>query len=193
MLVKICGLTDPASVDAAAAADMVGFVFAPSPRQVSPAEARTLAARLPARVKRVAVFSRASAEEIAAVCAVFPADIVQCAPGTALPPGVALLPVMHEQDDEDQIAAPLVLLEAARSGGGAGEVGDWDRAAAVARKRAVVLAGGLRPDNVAEAIKTVRPAGVDVSSGVEARRGVKDPARIHAFIMAARAAGETVR
>jgi phosphoribosylanthranilate isomerase len=192
MLVKICGLTTPEAVDAASEADLVGFVFAPSPRQVTAEQARDLAARLPERVRRVAVFQDATAEEIAAVCAIFPADLVQVEPGPTLPPGVGLLPVFHDHSDViaevERCSDALILLEAAGSGGGSGQTGDWSRAAALAGRRAVVLAGGLRPENIAEAIASVRPAGVDVSSGVERSRGVKDPARIRAFIGAARAA-----
>jgi phosphoribosylanthranilate isomerase len=188
MLIKICGLTTPEAVDAAAGADMVGFVFAPSPRRVSPTRARDLAARLPPTVQRVAVFQNASTEEIAAVCAIFPADFVQVEPGPTLPEGVKLLPVLHGAEVDRSPAAPLVVLEAAAQGGGTGETGDWTHAAQLARQRPIILAGGLCPDNVAAAIRAVRPAGVDVSSGVEKQRGHKDPQRIRAFIEAARAA-----
>lgn len=192
MRVKICGLTTPEAVDAAAEADMVGFVFAPSPRQVTAAQARDLAARLPASVLRVAVFKEATAAEIAQVCQIFPADLVQVEPGPALPAGPGLLPVFHDHPgvaaEIGRCTEALILLEAAPSGGGTGQTGDWFRAAALSRQRAVMLAGGLNPENIADAVAQVRPAAVDVSSGVERRRGVKDPARIRAFIAAARAA-----
>ena len=81
----------------------------------------------------------------------------------------------------------MVLFEAARSG--QGERADWERAAALAARTHLILAGGLTPENVGEAIRRVRPFGVDVSSGVESAPGVKDPARIAAFVAAARAAG----
>lgn len=191
MLVKICGLTTPEAVDAAASADMVGFVFAPSPRRVSPARARALAARLPASVQRVAVFQEASTEEIAQVCAVFQADLVQVEPGPKLPEGIGLLPVLRGTDSDSSPGSSLAILEAAAQGGGTGQIGDWVLAAQIARKRAILLAGGLRPDNVAAAIRAVQPAGVDVSSGVERQRGQKDPHRIRAFIAAARAAARS--
>ena len=111
--------------------------------------------------------------------------------GTAA--AVRPLPVFRDTPDLDEeavVAAGLVLFEAAESGRGTRP--DWQRAARLARRCRLVLAGGLDPDNVAEAIRTVRPFGVDVSSGVERARGVKDPARIAAFVAAARAAAHDI-
>ncbi len=100
---------------------------------------------------------------------------------------VARMPVYRDTPALDVAAVAReaqVLFEAARSG--AGERADWDRAAALARSTRLMLAGGLDPENVRTAIETVQPWGVDVSSGVERERGVKDPGRIAAFLRAAR-------
>lgn len=194
LFVKICGLSRPADVAAAVAAgaDAVGFVFAPSPRQVSPAEAAALCAGLPPHLRRVAVMLGPAAAEWAAVRAGFGPDWLQTEVGDFA--GLALgatarLPVYRDTAALDEAAAAredLLLFEAAASG--QGHRADWDRAARLASSTRLILAGGLNPDNVAEAVRRVRPFGVDVSSGVESRRGVKDPARIAAFVAAARAA-----
>ena len=199
---KICGLSTVESVLAVAeaGADAAGFVFAPSPRRVSPAHAATLAAELPPGVARVAVFRYPSGREIADVLSVFPADIVQCEPSdearrAASAAGARLLPVLHDGPHLDrQLAAvhpesagPAAILEAAGRGG-RGVRPSWQRAAELAREFPLVLAGGLTPGNVADAIASVRPFGVDVSSGVEESRGRKDPVRIAAFVEAARSA-----
>jgi len=195
--VKICGVRDAGGVEAAgrAGADAVGFVFAASPRRVGPEEARRLAADLPAAIERVAVFRLASPDAIRRVLETFDADRVQVeVDPTLLRSELAprLLPVLHDDGTLDAQAAALppgwpVLLEAAGRGGRAVRP-DLARAAALARRRPLILAGGLDPDNVGEAIRRVRPAGVDVSSGVESARGVKSSGRIAAFVAAARAA-----
>jgi anthranilate phosphoribosyltransferase len=206
--VKICGLNSAAAVLAVTecGADAAGFVFADSPRRVSPGRAHELAALLPPNVERVAVFHNASADRIGEVLSEFEADIVQCEPveeaiEAVVERGTAFLPVLHDRPDLDRQAdvaaalqggaAPAAVLEAAGKGG-SGARPDWNRAAALARRIPLVLAGGLGPDNVADAILAVRPYGVDVSSGVEARRGVKDPVRIAAFVEAARTAAAAV-
>lgn len=192
--VKICGLRTPEAVAAAVAAgaDALGFVFADSPRRVTPAEARALCAGVPGHVLRVAVMRHPSPAEWQAVAETFAPDWLQTdagdLPALVLPPGVRSLPVFRDRPDFDPAAAAgadLVLFEAAESGQGA--AADRGRAAALARRTRVILAGGLNPDNVAEAIRAVRPHGVDVSSGVESARGIKDLGRIAAFIAAVRA------
>ena len=106
--------------------------------------------------------------------------------GLSLPAGTSVLSVLRG-DGRPEPLPERVLFEGAVSG--AGELSDWEQAAALARQTEVVLAGGLNPDNVGAAITRVQPFGVDVSSGVESQRGVKDIQKIEAFVRAARAAG----
>lgn len=196
VVVKICGLTSAAAVAAVAAAgaDRCGFVFTESLRQVSPARARALAAELPARIARVAVLKRADQRLVDRIFDVFDADWLQAdaasLAGLDLPAGVRLMPVLRDGEVDDR-AAPSslpdpLLYEAPVSG--AGRRADWGAAARLARTRWLMLAGGLTGANVTEAIRRVNPAGVDVSSGVERERGVKDPALVHAFVRAVRRA-----
>ena len=213
--VKVCGLRTPADVAAACAAgaDAIGFVFAPSVRRVSPAEAANAAAAAPAKVQRVAVFLHPTQAELDEVLAGFKPDVVQtdAADFAALqvPAGVAVLPVLRAGGNSAPVeatdpagarslpptgvAATLeselptrCLMEGPRSG--TGQVADWTAAAACAARTQVVLAGGLHAGNVGAAVQAVRPWGVDVSSGVESAPGVKDAARIHEFVFAARQA-----
>ncbi|ANM30586.1 hypothetical protein ABI59_14890 [Acidobacteria bacterium Mor1] len=198
--IKICGITSESARDAAveAGADAIGFVFAEgSPRDIAPDRAAELARELPPFVTSVAVFRRPSRDEVAQVLECFPADIVQLdaesmADCSGL--GARLLPVFHDspQFDESLTGYEInqqinhLLFESALSGQGA--QADWERAGRLAQRFPhLVLAGGLDPDNVAQAIRRVRPCAVDVSSGVESSRGVKDNARIQAFVAAVRA------
>lgn len=194
MRIKICGVRDlgTASACACAGVDAVGFVFAASPRRIAPSEARRIAADLPVEIERVAVFRLAPLDEVRRVLEAFPADRVQVEPERALLTalGPRLLPVLHDDGSLEARSADLdpdrpVVLEAAGRGG-RGVRPDWAHAAVLARRRPVMLAGGLDPDNVAAAIHAVRPWGVDVSSGVEKARGLKSAARIEAFVAAAR-------
>jgi len=191
--IKICGLRTPEAIAAAAeaGADAVGFVFhAASPRNVSIEQARALQRAVPTGVERVAVFlhpSQALVDEVLA--AVEPhwlqtdaSDLV----GLRLPSGQRVLPVLRTGAGSPAALPTRCLLESGRSG--AGERADWSEAARLARLTEVVLAGGLDPRNVGDALHAVRPFGVDVSSGVERERGVKDEDRIREFIRAARAA-----
>jgi phosphoribosylanthranilate isomerase len=198
--VKICGITTDEAVDAAAASgvDAVGFVFAASPRRIGAHMARRLAARLPSSVARVAVFHRPTLADLLAVIETFEPDLVQLEPDTALlrasPRPLALLPVVHDGahvvDEARRMRETYggpVLLEPAGPGG-RGVAPDWERARRIAAEGPLVLAGGLGVENVGDAIRRVRPHGVDVSSGVESRPGVKDPGRIAAFVAAVRRA-----
>lgn len=203
LLVKICGLTRPADVDMAiaAGADCLGFVLAPeSPRCVSLAQLRALTAAVPAGIRRIGVVVNADRDVLAAAVEAGGLDAVQfhgdetaqalrAFTATTAWQAVAL----RTPGDVDAAAgspAAIVVADAAAPGqrGGTGTLCDWGLAAALARRRAVVLAGGLRPENVADAIAAVRPYGVDVSSGIESSPGCKDPTRLRDFIAIARAA-----
>jgi len=192
--VKVCGITSEAIALAAAeaGADALGFVFADSPRRIEPARAAEIAAVVPPFVSRVAVFRRIDASALAAALDVFAADWVQGeGPSGCLPRQLErrFLPVLR---DTAGCALPhSFVLEGSASGVGARA--DWAAAAAAARSARVVLAGGLHPDNVEEAIRQVRPWAVDVSSGVERTLGKKDPGLIRAFVAAVRRAEVRLR
>lgn len=191
--IKVCGLRTTAAIETAATAgaDAVGFVFhAASPRHLEPAEARALQTAVPHGVERVAVFLHpAQALVDAAIEAITP-DWVQTDAGDLenlrLPPGQRVLPVLRSGRALPASLPARCLYESGRSG--TGERADWVAAAGLARRTQLVLAGGLDPSNVAGAVRAVRPFGVDVSSGVERERGVKDVALIREFIRAAREA-----
>ncbi len=190
--VKICGIAAAESLDAVveAGADAVGFVFAESPRSVSAETALALAARLPAWVTPVAVTRHPDAQFVTDVLPRlrFPCwqtdaeDLV----GVTLPRGCRPLPVFREGSVGPDDLAGQFVYEGPASG--AGQAVNWDLAATLARRGRMILAGGLDADNVAEAIRRVRPWAVDVSSGVESAPGRKDPARIAAFVRAVLAA-----
>ncbi len=191
MFIKICGLNTPEAVGAAveAGANAVGFVFAPSPRHVSPRVARTLCRELEDAVIRVAVMRHPTVEAWNEVRDVFGPDWLQtdaedfdalelmdCKP----------LPVYRTAERGTDTWPPRILFEGASSG--SGERADWQGAAPVATETQLILAGGLDEDNVSMAIEAVKPWGLDVSSGVERSRGAKDPEKIRGFIARARAA-----
>ncbi len=190
---KICGLTSNEAIEAviAAGADRAGFVFAPSPRQVSAARAAELAATLPAHIERVAVFKQAEQAAVDAVLEEFAADWVQADARSLsrlqLPARVKPLPVVRDGEAASFAELPPAMLYEAPVSG-QGMRADWDAAARLASEHWLMLAGGLNPDNVAQAVQQVRPAGVDVSSGVEREPGIKAPQRIAAFVAAAREA-----
>lgn len=189
---KICGLSTPRALAAAveAGADAVGFVFAESPRRVTPKRARQLCEDLSPVIIRVAVMRHPAASEWQAVAEGFEPDWLQTDAGDFAGLNVAerfgRLPVYRDAQALAPATDDPVLFEAAVSG--QGTLADWQSAAELARVHKLVLAGGLTPDNVGEAIATVRPWGVDVSSGVESKRGVKDIGRIGAFLQAVREA-----
>ena len=192
IFVKICGITTPAAIDAAAVAgvDAVGFVFAPSPRQVSARDARALAAGLPRQVQRIAVFRHPDAKQVAEVLELLEPDAVQTDAGDfatlELPSGCLALPVYRSGTaPAGGELPPRLLFEGPLSG--SGQTADWHEARALARRTQLVLAGGLAPSNVGDAIRAVQPWGVDVSSGVEHARGQKDADKIAQFVARARA------
>jgi phosphoribosylanthranilate isomerase len=191
--IKICGMRAREAIEAAAesGADAIGFVFhEPSPRHLSADEARALRRAVPEALERVAVFLHPSQALVdGAIAALEPhwiqADLADLA-SLRLPQGQRVLPVLRSGGIAPGPLPSRCLFEGGRSG--AGEVADWDEARRIASATEVVLAGGLDARNVGEAVRAVRPFGVDVSSGVESSRGVKDVARIREFIRAARAA-----
>ncbi len=207
-VVKICGLRTPehALASAAAGAELLGFIFAPSRRQVEAQQVITIRAALAEagyRPELVGVFVNSPAavmREIADHCGL---DILQLSGDE--PPGIlAALPGrrvikalrLAGHPDEEQWLRPGPHHDHVRlhidahvpgSYGGAGVIANWERAADLARRLPIILAGGLTSDNVAAALAQVGPWGVDVSSGVETD-GIKDNGKIRAFIAAVRAA-----
>jgi phosphoribosylanthranilate isomerase len=192
MFVKICGMNSPEAVAAAvrAGADAIGFVFAPSPREVTPERAKELCAGLPGHVVRVAVMRHPEPARWRAALTVFAPDWLQTdaedLAAITLPSGCTVLPVYRDDNaPADSDLPDRLLFEGTQSG--TGRLADWDEARGLARVTEVILAGGLDADNVAGAVGFVRPWGVDVSSGVERERGVKDPAKIEEFVARVRA------
>jgi phosphoribosylanthranilate isomerase len=202
--VTFSGLATRDAVEAAVAAgaDAVGFVFAPSKRQVTAALAAQLAQGVPRRIPRVAVMLHPTQSQLDEVWSEFRPDVLQTDVGDLqtlrVPMGLAVMPVIRNVRLKPDPQAsgvgsalaehPRILFEGPVSG--VGSTSDWSAAAQLARTTQLVLAGGLNATNIADAIATVRPFGVDVSSGVEASPGIKDPARIHEFVQRARAAAD---
>lgn len=191
LLIKICGLKEKQHLHAAvdAGADAVGFVFANSMRRVSPEYATTICGDVPSRIKRVAVMQHPSNTEWQDVLTKFSPDVLQTDADdfTALqvPETVERWPVYREGQSLPNTNGRY-LYEGPVSG--SGETVDWSQAAALARHSQMILAGGLGASNIAAAIVTVRPYGIDVSSAVESAPGQKDSTLINEFIKAARAA-----
>ena len=203
--VKICGITTDEGMDAAVAAgaDWVGFnFFAASPRHVTPARAAELAAR-PGVPAKVGLFVQPTDAEIAATLAVLPLDILQVyddAPRAAAIRARFARPVWRaigvttaadlprEAEGVDGWVIEAKAPPGATRPGGNALTFDWSILAGWHTKLPWLLAGGLTPDNVAEAIRITATPAVDVASGVERGKGVKDPDLAHAFVRAARAA-----
>jgi phosphoribosylanthranilate isomerase len=212
--VKICANTslEDARLAVDAGADALGFIFATSPRRVTPEQVAAITPHLPGTVEKIGVFVDASLDEIVATVRACGLTGVQLhsAPGAEFPSllraefgrELRILHVVHFGPDAAQqarayaadanIDGVLVDSRTATAVGGTGIAFDWAEArrtvfgaAATAR---LIAAGGLHPGNVAEAIATLHPWGVDVASGVEAAPGRKDPGKVHAFIANARAA-----
>ncbi|MGD2166913.1 MAG: phosphoribosylanthranilate isomerase [Gammaproteobacteria bacterium] len=198
VFVKICGLSDAASVEAAvhAGADAIGFVFTESPRRVTPARAAELTRDVPGVISRFAVTRHPRAAELDEIFATFAPDYLQTDvedfAAITLPANCSPMPVYreHGHGHEEPPAGTRILFEGRDSG--TGRTADWHEARRLARRCELILAGGLNADNVAAAIEQVHPWGVDVSSGVERERGIKDPVRIREFIARARAQENTV-
>jgi phosphoribosylanthranilate isomerase len=200
LLVKICGVTSEADalLVVSLGASAVGFIFAPSPRQVSVQLAGDIAKRLPEHVLTVGVFRDEA-----------PQRVVEAVRVAGL--GAAQLHG-HETAEETQWVRSRVpiVIKAFRAGErsigrfeefgadyllvdgenpGAGKVFDWRLAEGVADHHRLIVSGGLRPDNVGDAVAHLRPAGVDVASGVEVSPGRKDPLKVRDFVQRARQAG----
>ncbi|GAA3881231.1 N-(5'-phosphoribosyl)anthranilate isomerase [Leifsonia kafniensis] len=203
MFVKICGLSEPVTVEAAldAGADAVGFVFAPgSPRTIDPSVARELIRGVPETVLTVGVFRKQPIDEVLRMATEAGVNTVQLHGGETLADfervreagfgtirALSIDEYLREVErDPVGIRAHRLLIDAPMPG--AGEVFDTTELQAHPPQDGWLLAGGLNPNNVAEVIRAARPGGVDVSSGVEAVRGQKDAALIRAFVAAARAA-----
>jgi phosphoribosylanthranilate isomerase len=197
LFVKICGVTNAgdARVAVEAGADAIGMIFVPeTPRFVEPAAATVIAAAVPDGVKRVGVFVDASVEEINERARQVPLDLVQLhseiAAESARRIAVPFIKVVRVRGAIDvgrlrSYNAAAYLLDTYVEGahGGTGKTFDWDLARPVVEAGLpVLLSGGLTPENVSEAVRRVRPYGVDVSSGVEARPGMKDHEKVRAFI-----------
>jgi phosphoribosylanthranilate isomerase len=212
--IKICANTslEDAMIAADAGADAVGFVFAPSPRRVTAEQVAAIVPQLPAKIEKIGVFVDATVDEIAATVEVAGLTGVQLhwevpADATAklrarFGPGLRILDVVHFDEAtaesraalafDSNIDAILVDSRTTSAVGGTGKSYDWGEARrslfSNAEKMKLIAAGGLTPHNVAEAIATLRPWGVDVVSGIEAVPGRKDAAKVRAFIENARAA-----
>lgn len=212
MWVKICGNTnlEDALYAAKAGADALGFIFAESPRRVTASQVGAITANLPEGVEKIGVFADAPFEDI--VHAVREGGLtgvqLHTSPDAKLPvrlrtyfgPALKILRVVHYTQElkknlsalqDTPVDGVLIDSRTATAIGGTGITFDWQAARSgisdTAAKIPVIVAGGLNAENVAEAIRTLRPWGVDVSSGVETAPGRKDPVRVKAFIEAARA------
>jgi phosphoribosylanthranilate isomerase len=195
--VKICGITrmEDARLAAELGAWAVGFIFWPeSPRHVAPDRARDIVRQLSPLVSPIGVFVDQPAEHVDEVARHVGLAAVQLH-GSESPAFArslscrAIKALALEDGGEAALAAwsdTLLLLDARDPvrRGGTGRTIDWDAASRVARRRPVLLAGGLTPDNVEEAVQRVRPAGIDVSSGVESAPGIKDERRLRALFAA---------
>ncbi|HTW37929.1 MAG TPA: phosphoribosylanthranilate isomerase [Steroidobacteraceae bacterium] len=192
MWIKICGITTPEAIEAAVAAgvDAVGFVLAPSPRQLSPVQAARLAQPVRGRLCCVAVTRHPTQELLDEVLAELHPDLWQSdledMSALRTPRGLARLPVLRPGRALPEPLPARVLYEGPVSG--AGVACDWSAAQPIARRTELVLAGGLTAATVPAAIASVRPFGVDVSSGVEEQPGKKSAQKILEFAQAARGA-----
>ena len=200
--VKICGITnlEDARHAAACGADALGFVFYPgSPRFVNPDTARRIIADLPPLLTTVGLFVNehpARIREMVELCGLSTVQLHgdeepdQC----SYPPCRVIKALRLKETMQDdvfasyQVSALLLDAYVPDQFGGTGQRCDWAQAAPLAAQYRVILAGGLNPENVAEAVRQVHPYGVDVSSGVEAKPGQKDPEKVAQFIRMAKEA-----
>ena len=201
--VKICGITNAADALAAvdAGANLLGFNFyVKSPRHISEAEAAKIRPQLPKKVEAVGIFVNAPWKDVAALCKSLKLDAAQLhgdeTPETVseLAQNVSVWKAFRVEPDfplntlDAYADAFAFLFDAAHTGqyGGTGRTTDWDVARRAAVGRRIILAGGLRVENVAAAVRIVRPYAVDVASGVESKPGKKDHGRMREFIQEVR-------
>jgi phosphoribosylanthranilate isomerase len=205
LMVKICGITrlEDARVAVDAGADALGFMFyEPSKRFVKPENAARIIAGVAASVDRVGVFVNADEDTVRCAIEVSGINVIQLhgeeVPGFCEKFGPLKIWKAFRVENEESLAGvrrfnnvDAWLLDSYVKGshGGTGETFNWDLAIkAKENGRPIILAGGLVPENIGEAVRKVRPYGVDVSSGVESAPGIKDAGKIRAFIRAAKAA-----
>lgn len=202
--IKICGITNPedAAWAVSAGADALGFVlYRKSPRYVEPAVVRNIVASLPPFILPIGVFVNEEAavvrhlvDDCGLAMAQLHGDETAAYCHTLGRPALKALRLrdrgtflaLAEFQEDARVRGFLIDAFSEQAYGGTGQTVDWTLAAEAARSAPIILAGGLTPENVFSAIQQVRPYGVDVSSGVEARPGKKDPAKVKAFIEAAR-------
>lgn len=190
IFVKICGLCEEQHVNAAveAGADALGFVFAKSPREVTPEQAASISVDIPSSILRVAVMLHPTNESWQKVLKEFLPDVLQADAqdfmSLDIPESVEKWPVFRQGGKIPNVSGRYVF-EGPQSG--CGEIVDW-KSASVIKNNNMILAGGLDPVNVTKAITVVNPFGVDVSSGVESVPGKKDIHMIKKFVSAAKAA-----
>ncbi len=227
MWIKICGITslEDANLAIAAGADAIGFVFAESPRRITPQAARAIIDKLPPQIEKIGVFVYPFLDELAAIHHSAGLTGLQLHDSTLSTeavrshidsPAIRIVHVVRYQNNPDHFTCDLknlephsdevltgdavlpgdaVLIDTCIPGkqGGTGIAFDWSAAQDSFRQHGhlrLIAAGGLRPENIRQAILTLAPWGVDVSSGVESAPGKKDPARVTAFIREARAVAE---
>lgn len=200
LFVKICGMTRPQDAELAASlgATALGFIFWPgSPRSVSAATAKAIAATVPANVLKVGVFVDQPAAEVARIMDQVGLDVAQLH-GHESPEYCRQLMAAKRRlfkaiapengsVNIDEVDPEIVLLVDAHDPerfGGTGKTVNWDSAREIAATRRTILAGGLNATNIRLAVRTVRPYGVDVSSGVESAPGIKDAIRLRSFFEA---------
>jgi phosphoribosylanthranilate isomerase len=199
VLVKICGITTEADALLAVAlgADAIGFVFAPSPRQVSAQEVRRIIERVPPEILTVGVFRNEAPARVVEIVNSIGLKAAQlhgdetteqtCWVAERVALTIKAFPAGHPGIGRiDDYGAQFVLVDA--DSPGSGEVFDWRLAEGVADPARLIVSGGLRAENVGDAVAHLHPYGVDVSSGVESSPGRKDPVKLRAFVAAARAA-----
>jgi phosphoribosylanthranilate isomerase len=201
--IKICGITNSADALAAvkAGANLLGFNFyEKSARYVSTDEAAKIRAQLPKRIEAVGIFVNAAPPDVAAVCKSLkldaaqlhgdesPEDVAEAARSVPVIKAFRVEPDFRLETLEEFPEAFAYLFDAAQTGqyGGTGRTTDWDVARRAALASRIILAGGLKVENVAAAIRIVRPYGVDVASGVESKPGKKDHGRLREFIQEVR-------